>query len=248
MRAAVSWQTPMAGGQKLAPPAAGGLSECAQMIRIGQRKSRPFKTAWEAYCSVNGSTAHDPAKHDDHFITAFLDTLGSTILLSMPAGGPAAAAPRGMKRGPDPGWGSAPMSPLKQQMVEAVKRFQKENPDRKEAWHVFCDTELGGNRDPARHEPDVLQAFLEQQGVSVDSSAGGWQQQRKMPANHMQFDTSMTPLKQQFVERVKKFQKENPGKKELWHQYCDSELGGNRDPARHPVEVLQVFLDTYEAA
>ena len=61
---------------------AGSLSECAQMIRIGQRKSRPFKSAWEAYCSMSGSTIHDPAKHDDHFVTAFLDTFGTMALKS----------------------------------------------------------------------------------------------------------------------------------------------------------------------
>ena len=59
------------------------------------------------------------------------------------------------------------MSPLKMQLVEA----QRENPDWKEAWHGFCDAELGGNRDLARQEPDVLQAFVDQQGVSVDISS-----------------------------------------------------------------------------
>jgi len=84
------------------------------------------------------------------------------------------------------------MSPLKMQLVEAVKRFQRKNP-----WHAFCDAELGGNRDPACQEPYVLQAFLDQQGVSVDISSlgnanGGWQQQQKTQ-NQMQFDTSMIP-------------------------------------------------------
>jgi hypothetical protein len=66
------------------------------------------------------------------------------------------------------------MSSLKMQLVETVKRSQRENPDRREAWHAFCDAELGGNRDPARPEPDVLQAFLlDQQAVSVDISSLG---------------------------------------------------------------------------
>ena len=203
--------------------------------------------------------------------------------------------PPGLKRAADPSWGNGwgaqqksaaggPMSPLKMQLVEAVKRFQQENPDRKEAWHAFCDAELGGNRDPARQEPDVLQAFLDQQGVSVDISSlgnanGGWQQQQKTQ-NQMQFDTSMTsrrrcwcwppglkraadpswgngwgaqqksaaggpmsPLKMQLVEAVKRFQQENPDRKEAWHAFCDAELGGNRDPARPEPDVLQACLD-----
>merc|ERR1712064_90705 len=97
-------------------------------------------------------------------------------------------------------------------------------------WHTYCD-QLGGNRDPARHEPEVLKAFLDQQGV---------------PVTIAQIDTSTNPLKQQLVERVKAFQKQSPDMKELWHQYCDAELGGNRDPSRQPAETLQSFLNTYQ--
>jgi hypothetical protein len=88
-------------------------------------------------------------------------------------------------RAADPRWGNGwgaqqksaaggPMSSLKMQLVETVKRSQRENPDRREAWHAFCDAELGGNRDPARQEPDVLQAFLDQQGVRNPDRKEAW--------------------------------------------------------------------------
>jgi len=217
----------------------GGLSEMAQMVRIGQRKSRPFKATWEAYCSMNGATMHDPAKHDDQFITTFLDSLGTLGMERMGMGG---MGGMGLKRGFDqmsgmggmggmqkrPNLGTDMSDPVKAQLVEAVKKFQKEHG--KVAWHALCDTELGGSRDPSRHSPEILKAFLDQQGV---------------PVQIVQLDMSNTPQKMHCVQRVKNFQKEGADKKEVWHQYCDAELGGNRDPSRHSAEALQNFLDIY---
>jgi len=267
MQAQGAWATPQAAAAAINALAAGfgiqnnagagGLSELAQMVRIGQRKSRPFKAAWQAYCSMNGSNMHDPAKHDDSFITNFLDSLGTLGMERMGMGGQMGGMGMtgqmggqmggmggGLKRGFDqmggmgmtgmqkkPNLGMADMDPVKMQLVEAVKKYQKEQPEMKVHWHTYCDTELGGSRDPSRHSPEVLKAFLDQQGVPVQIA---------------QLDMSNSPHKMQCVQRVKNFQKESADKKEVWHQYCDAELGGHRDPSRHSAEALQNFLNVYD--
>jgi len=71
------------------------------------------------------------------------------------------------------GMGGFDENPAKRQKVESsnpmvmkVKAFQRLGQEQKEAWHTFCDSTLGGNRDPARHDEATLQQFLSMHGVS----------------------------------------------------------------------------------
>eukprot|EP00929_Paragymnodinium_shiwhaense_P018746 TRINITY_DN12_c0_g1_i1.p1 TRINITY_DN12_c0_g1~~TRINITY_DN12_c0_g1_i1.p1 ORF type:complete len:369 (+),score=96.46 TRINITY_DN12_c0_g1_i1:95-1201(+) len=49
----------------------------------------------------------------------------------------------------------------KDELVAEIKDLQRRSPDHKQAWWEFCDRELGGVRDPARHDPAVLGDFLD---------------------------------------------------------------------------------------
>ncbi|CAK0909737.1 unnamed protein product [Prorocentrum cordatum] len=86
-----------------------------------------------------------------------------TVSVRAPAWGPPAARRRGMGFG-----GSAPKmlktgsdSPL----VQKIKAYQRMGQAQKEAWHTYCDMNLGGSRDPSRHDEATLQAFISQYGV-----------------------------------------------------------------------------------
>ena len=52
--------------------------------------------------------------------------------------------------------------------------------------------------------------------------------------------------KEQYVARVKQFQRMGVPQNELWHVYADTYLGGVRDPARHHAATLQVFCHDHD--
>jgi len=103
-------------------------------------------------------------------------------------------------------------------LVEDVKSLQKNNPDMREAWRGFCAyAGHAGRFDPAAHAPEFLEAFL---GQAQSMLAG--------------FDA--------LVARVKTVQRSSQLAMSAWHDYCDREANGQRNPAKHQAWFLQRFL------
>lgn len=63
-------------------------------------------------------------------------------------------------------------------LVDQIKNIQRSDPAAKQAWWDYCDSTLGGAKDPNRHEADVLQEFL------ALHSSGGTAQLAKAPLRH----------------------------------------------------------------
>merc|ERR1719419_1030460 len=59
----------------------------------------------------------------------------------------------------------AQVEEAKLDLVARVKAFQRSGDECKEQWWTHCDQQLGGIRDPARHDTDTLQNFCEEFGV-----------------------------------------------------------------------------------
>jgi len=153
----------------------GGGSDMGQFIKTGQRVSQSWKAAWQGYCMVNGTGKFDPAGYDSNFISGFIEYVGSLALNDM--GGPPPMAMVGDKRAGV--WGAPPAKraaimggmgmgggdPQLADLVSRVKSVQKSDLAGKEAWWSFCDTSLGGVKDPSRHDAATLQQFLTQYGA-----------------------------------------------------------------------------------
>lgn len=112
-------------------------------------------------------------------------------------------------------------------LVSVMKRMQRINPQFKEAWASHCMTQLGGFRDPGRHDPAVLQEFLD-----------WWQSEN----GHLE-DEKPSP---KLVERIKRLQRSSAQAKQAWIEYTDTELGGKRDPNLHTASALEAFLANWE--
>eukprot|EP00931_Biecheleriopsis_adriatica_P028506 TRINITY_DN1698_c0_g1_i3.p1 TRINITY_DN1698_c0_g1~~TRINITY_DN1698_c0_g1_i3.p1 ORF type:complete len:231 (+),score=50.53 TRINITY_DN1698_c0_g1_i3:114-806(+) len=119
------------------------------------------------------------------------------------------------------GWGRSKGGTQQAELISKIKDFQRSGEEQKQAWWTFCDSQGGGNRDPARHEAHVLQNFLAQHGIQVD--------------------TGNSFLKGELILKIKDFQRSGEEQKQAWWAFCDSQ-GGKRDPALHTVDVLQSFL------
>eukprot|EP00931_Biecheleriopsis_adriatica_P047343 TRINITY_DN2728_c0_g1_i1.p1 TRINITY_DN2728_c0_g1~~TRINITY_DN2728_c0_g1_i1.p1 ORF type:complete len:313 (-),score=65.62 TRINITY_DN2728_c0_g1_i1:217-1080(-) len=148
-------------------------------VKTGQRVSHNWKNAWQIYCKIYGRGLNDPAKHDEEYMRGFIDYAGQ-----LAADGLSALAEQegiSLDAGPGPGpgprrraqefgggppqkrmsLGAAPSSsPEKQVLVDRIKAMQRTDPGAKEAWWQFCDNELGGVKDPSRHEIEALESFL----------------------------------------------------------------------------------------
>eukprot|EP00933_Yihiella_yeosuensis_P048715 TRINITY_DN4507_c1_g4_i1.p1 TRINITY_DN4507_c1_g4~~TRINITY_DN4507_c1_g4_i1.p1 ORF type:complete len:193 (-),score=28.72 TRINITY_DN4507_c1_g4_i1:47-625(-) len=129
-------------------------SEVADLFKAGQRRSAHWKEAWASYCQQYGNHVHDPAKHEEFFMIAFLDYLGyhGHVAISNGEGAP-------------PGKRSRREDPIKDDLIERIKAFQRSDDDAKQSWHNYCDANPCRIRDPSRHTLDFLKVFVERYNV-----------------------------------------------------------------------------------
>lgn len=211
---------------------ADSTASAVTVTRIMQRKSKAFRDVWATYCATNGGGRNDPNKHDASFHVEFWDCLAqqATGMVADPSAlaamsltvepppkraktdRPAQAAPVG------------PADPAKDLLVEQIKIFQQLGDLQKEAWWEHCDLNLGGMRDPSRHDASVLQNFVIAYGVY------------KAVAGRTSHDAD--PLKASLVARIKQYQRVDKSQLEAWYGFC----GEIRDPGRHTAEELEEFV------
>uniref|UniRef100_A0A7S2NKF0 Uncharacterized protein n=1 Tax=Alexandrium andersonii TaxID=327968 RepID=A0A7S2NKF0_9DINO len=73
----------------------------------------------------------------------------------------------------------------KADLVAQVKQIQRTDESAKQQWWAFCDEQLGGIKDPNRHEADVLEQFLVSMGASMDFGGSSKPKKRSAPAPEM---------------------------------------------------------------
>eukprot|EP00928_Gymnodinium_smaydae_P056204 TRINITY_DN39620_c0_g1_i1.p1 TRINITY_DN39620_c0_g1~~TRINITY_DN39620_c0_g1_i1.p1 ORF type:complete len:297 (-),score=59.86 TRINITY_DN39620_c0_g1_i1:78-968(-) len=230
-----------------------------KFIKLGQKKSAGWKLVWEEYCRdklVDGKTAHDPAKHTFSHLEGFFDFIGKRAAVGSAA--PAAlaplAAPAGKRTRLDTAGSWVPAGGVVD-WVAKIKEYQRQGAEQKDAWHSYCDQHLHGMRDPSKHDAATLQHFLASRGVSVATppplpvpvpmmpSPYGYAPYGAMPpaAGMVPPATTLSQL----AARIKDYQRQGDTQKQTWHNYCDMNLGGVRDPNRHDVQTLQAFIHEY---
>jgi len=184
--AAAGWGYAGGGAAAAAPAAASSANSHTDFIKFGQRVSENFKSAWRSYCTLHGNGFFDPAKYDDNFVKGFIEAIGALAAEELGAQvesagvdadalrSSAVAAKRLAPSAGPPAKRAAPAGavsyggggdPEKDALVQQVKDLQRSSADAKQAWWAHCDTELGGVKDPNRHDAEVLQNFLYSQGV-----------------------------------------------------------------------------------
>merc|ERR1712110_410932 len=55
--------------------------------------------------------------------------------------------------------------PQKDELIVRIKAFQRSGEEQKQMWWTYADAELGGKRDPAKHDVSTLDAFVALYGV-----------------------------------------------------------------------------------
>jgi len=167
----------------------GNAGNLGELFKDGQRNSPAFKMAWATYNLMSGNTKNDPSKASKDTLVSFLEFLGQQGVAAMCGGKMGGWGSKGggwggcgsTGKGGGGSWGgsgkgSSDGPPLKKQkistgdvmkdeLVDKIKEFQRSGAEQKQAWWSFCDASENNNRDPARHEVDVLQSFIDGFGI-----------------------------------------------------------------------------------
>lgn len=189
-------------------------------VRAQQKASKETRQLWHQYCDQSGDGVRDPSRHDEVFLLAFLQHVGSGTS-SQSRVDPNQAMGHGQferQGGPH----------CFEDLVGCIKAAQKSSADVKEQWHQYCDMMGSGVRDPGAHDSSFLQDFIVHYGVPA------------IPAGQGGFAASWPP--QHLIEQVKALQKSSDENMEQWRTYCDQEGDGVRDPARHDQQFLEGFI------
>eukprot|EP00933_Yihiella_yeosuensis_P082147 TRINITY_DN95924_c0_g1_i1.p1 TRINITY_DN95924_c0_g1~~TRINITY_DN95924_c0_g1_i1.p1 ORF type:complete len:244 (-),score=30.96 TRINITY_DN95924_c0_g1_i1:108-839(-) len=160
-------------------------SQLAELVKLGQRRSQNWKQAWIRYCQSYGGGMNDPLKHEQSFLIGFLDFVAERASMSFGPSSPSypsARAPgssgapdRPLKRSRLPGesaigdpasYSSGPGSAAKDALVAKIKGFQRSSERAKHSWWDYCETNLGGVRDPMRHDVSLLEAFVARHSIA----------------------------------------------------------------------------------
>lgn len=117
-----------------------------------------------------------------------------------------------------------PMSASYEQLVEAIKNMQRQDPVAKGQWAAYVNSNGSMMRDPSKHPGDFLQAFLVQFNSGV-----------RLPEN----DEGAASI----AELIKLGLRRSPHWQSTWTQYCLHYTSGRDDPSKHDASSLFRFLD-----
>lgn len=153
------------------------------------------------------------------------------------------------------------------ELVEQIKSLQRSG--MKQVWWDYCDSQLGGVRDPNKHDDVTLQTFLSQAGQGGAPKparakggcgkgggmmGGGAYGGGMMGGGGMKGGGGMAMMGGGMAMMggaqptdlgafIKTGQKMAPSFKEAWKAYCTIYGGGINDPSRHDQSYIQGFIE-----
>eukprot|EP00401_Gymnodinium_catenatum_P068744 CAMPEP_0117545056 /NCGR_PEP_ID=MMETSP0784-20121206/45897_1 /TAXON_ID=39447 /ORGANISM="" /LENGTH=169 /DNA_ID=CAMNT_0005341889 /DNA_START=57 /DNA_END=563 /DNA_ORIENTATION=- len=117
-------------------------------------------------------------------------------------------------------------------VVAKVKEMQRVDPGARDQWQLYCDSQAGGMRDPARHSFEFVHSFVTnyQAGMRFEPlpSVGG---------------KSNGSANANLGDLFKTGQRHSGAWKEAWTSYCDVHANGRYDPLKHDVSFLTGFME-----
>ena len=152
----------------------------------------------------------------------------------------------------------------KADLVQQIKNMQRADPTFRQTWWDFCEAQLGGVRDPNRHDESILGTFLEQynsgaiapspfrpeedwwkgkgKGKGMKGDWKGDMSYNMMPPPDM---WGMPPgmMGGGLPDFVKTGQRSSYHWRNAWNLYCALYGAGKNDPAKHDETFSRGFVD-----
>lgn len=135
-------------------------SSLVDEVKELQKTDQDFNAAWWEHCDKNGKGVRDPWKHPTDFLKSFLSQYKANLAAGV------------IKKSSSSSQGGSRASP---DTVEKLKQLQRTDPEAKQLWWRYCNSQGGGNKDPTIHEASFVERFLEryQAGDVVSLATGG---------------------------------------------------------------------------
>lgn len=249
--------------------------EFSDALKILQRKSMNFKTAWSNYCLQYGKGVNDPTKHEHSYHVEFLEGIAEKALSTM-AGVESSSAlqaqddrnqkRRKVERGPPPGVGEI----ISVKCTKGGKEPHQGVGYLDDGTLVVINNAvefIGGVCPSAKvlsQRPTVAGTMLfakywvpgmkeswGDQGDKIDdnswnpSSWSSWDDGGAAAQTEMDLKVQNVIDREKLVNSVKTYQRNSEAERDAWWSYCDQNLNGFRDPAKHTAEALQQFVTAY---
>ena len=157
----------------------------------------------------------------------------------------------------------------KEGLVQQIKNMQRIDPTFRQTWWDFCESQLGGVRDPNRHDESVLGTFLEQynsgaiapspyraeeewwnkgkgKGKGGGGGGGGNYGQNSVFSGggyDMGAQGWGMMMGASLSDMVKTGQRASYHYRTAWTIYCALYGAGKNDPARHEEKFIRGFID-----
>merc|ERR1719424_981590 len=233
--------------------AASNKDSLVSAIKLFQRQGEAHKAAWHSFCDANTGSLYDPGRLDESILTIFMTANGIAPETSNGGGGGTWPSGNGGMSGYNamgnynspPSYnnmgGGGMAGGGKEELVRAIKDFQRQGEAHKAAWHSFCDTNTQGMYDPNRLDPGALQMFMSANGIAAGSGPPPMQQ---MGGCGMSPPGGGGGLKGALVYAIKGFQRQGEAQKQMWYVFCDTNTSSMYDPNRVDESYLQAFVDS----
>jgi len=140
-------------------------------------------------------------------------------------------------------------------LAEQIKSLQRSDPDSKQVWWDYCDKNLGGVKDPNRHEPEVLSQFLGMYGAGGCTPMTTSRSYSRPQASYAAAAQAW-PMwgaigggggggggGNSLAEFVKMGQRKSQNWKAAWQTYCVMLGNGKNDPAHYDESFITGFID-----
>ncbi|CAE7656152.1 unnamed protein product [Symbiodinium pilosum] len=140
----------------------------------------------------------------------------------------------------------------KEGLVQQIKNMQRIDPTFKQTWWDFCESQLGGVRDPNRHDESVLGTFLEQynSGAIAPSpfrAEEGWWGKGKGKGGGGGgggYDMGWAMMMGGGLgDMIKQGQRASYHYRTAWTIYCALYGAGKNDPTKHDDKFIRGYLD-----
>ena len=149
----------------------------------------------------------------------------------------------------------------KAEYVQQIKNLQRGDPTFKQTWWDFCEAQLGGVRDPNRHDESILVQFLEGYNAGTIAPSAPrpeeewWNKGKGKGGMKGDMSYNMMPPPDMWgmpmggggamglADFVKTGQRASPHWKNAWQTYCALYGAGVYDPFKHDDTFTRSFID-----
>mmetsp|Transcript_15968 Transcript_15968/g.27591 ORF Transcript_15968/g.27591 Transcript_15968/m.27591 type:complete len:252 (+) Transcript_15968:71-826(+) len=143
----------------------------------------------------------------------------------------------------------------KADLVNTIKNLQRTDWTFKQTWWDFCDSQLGGVRDPNRHDETILASFVEQYNSGAITPSPPRPEEEMWNKGKGKGGYNMMPPPSAWGmmgggggggtlgEFVKTGQRSSYHWKNAWQIYCALYGAGKNDPFKHDDTFMKGFVD-----